>query len=80
MPTTEWLHALRYFLILQVIIPEWIVALYHAVNYSGSSFGATRVWQQYGAKLQHILSAYQVCQAEVISYPVSPSRRRALKP
>ncbi|CAL5220521.1 g2553 [Coccomyxa viridis] len=42
-----------------VIIPEWIVALYHAVNYSGSSFGATRVWQQYGAKLQHILSAYQ---------------------
>ena len=47
----------------QVVVPIWTLALYHAVAYAGSRFGGTRLWQQYGAKLQHILSAYQVCQS-----------------
>ncbi|CAL5220522.1 g2554 [Coccomyxa viridis] len=42
-----------------VVVPIWTLALYHAVAYAGSRFGSTRLWQQYGAKLQHILSAYQ---------------------
>ena len=64
--------------VLQVIVPMWISALYHAVDYAGSQFGSTRMWQQYGAKLQHILSAYQVCQAGHRTYHVSPTRRRFL--
>ena len=49
---------------LQVVVPIWTLALYHAVAYAGSRFGTTRLWQQYGAKLQHILSAYQVGKPE----------------
>ena len=44
----------------QVIVPIWILALYHAVAYAGSRFGSTQLWQQYGAKVQQVLSAYQV--------------------
>ena len=43
-----------------MIVPIWILALYHAVAYAGSRFGSTQLWQQYGAKLQQVLSAYQV--------------------
>ncbi len=48
-------------LLMQVVVPIWILALYHSVAYAGSRFGSSPLWQQYGAKLQHILSAYQVC-------------------
>ena len=44
---------------MQVVVPIWILALYHAVAYAGAKFGGTRLWQQYGARLQQALSAYQ---------------------
>ncbi len=71
MHAAGWLHRLTakvmvvigWPLSVQVVVPIWTLALYHAVAYAGSRFGDTRLWQQYGAKLQHILSAYQVCQS-----------------
>ena len=54
------LHVLRYCLILQVITPDWIMAIYAAVAYAGSHFGETRIWQQYGTTLQLYLDAYKV--------------------
>ena len=47
-------------IIMQVVVPIWILALYHAVAYAGAKFGGTQLWQQYGARLQQALSAYQV--------------------
>ena len=37
---------------MQVVVPIWILALYHAVAYAGAKFGGTQLWQQYGARLQ----------------------------
>ena len=59
----EWKMGLR--LIAQVVVPIWILALYHAVAYAGAKFGGTQLWQQYGARLQQALSAYQVKPAAV---------------
>lgn len=65
--TVRMLVVTRWPLLMQVVVPIWTLALYHAVAYAGSRFGSTRLWQQYGAKLQHILSAYQVCHTSVLS-------------
>lgn len=70
---------LRYSLSLQVIMPEWILAIYGAVAYAGSHFGGTRLWQRYGTTLQLYLLAYQVCHSGDISYLFSPSRGEVLE-
>ena len=52
---------------MQVVVPIWILALYHAVAYAGAKFGGTQLWQPCAlrhrnefARLQQALSAYQV--------------------
>ena len=61
-------------MIMQVVIPVWIEALYHAFEYAAFRYGSWRIWQLSGAKLQQILYDYQVCTANTDKCHVDPAR------
>ena len=56
-------------LVLQMVLPIWVIALYHAFAYAAQRLGGTSLWQRYGAVAHSFLSYNQVrlhCTIEVL--------------
>ncbi len=46
--------------LLQAVVPIWVLALYHFFAYAAAHFGGSALWQRYGALAHSMLSALQV--------------------
>ena len=55
-----FLSACATMMLVQVLVPVTILAVYHAFAYSAKTFSNHRLWKQYGVKAHAFLAAHQV--------------------
>ena len=47
-------------MIMQVLVPVTVLAVYHAFAYCAKNFSRNKLWKRYGVKAHSFLAAHQV--------------------